>query len=169
MTIVLISGNATGTFACRMMADALRRLDHSALVVSKLPTPNNSPFPASLVEADIRLSPNEFLSSSLLEKTTALGVFLGAKEFDDFVVTYRKICLESNLQAVPIFSGPLYPLVGDALIHDLAARQSADILLVHGQRQLDEVAAMTYNWSEQFPTVIAAGFWFMPERPGSDN
>lgn len=166
MTIVLISGSASGTFACRMMADALRQLDHSALVVSKLVTTNNSPFPTSFIEADLRLSPNEFLSGSLLEKATALGVFLDGKEFDDFVATYRKICLESNLQAVPIFSGPLYPLVGDALIHDLAARQGADILLVHGQRQLDEVAAMTYNWNEQFPTVIAAGFWFMPERPG---
>ncbi|WP_413441091.1 DUF6716 putative glycosyltransferase [Synechococcus sp. MIT S1220] len=166
MTIVLISGSASGTFACRMLADRLRRADRHALVVSKLEKTTNSPFPTALIEADLRLSPNEFLNSPLLEKITALGVFLDGNKFDDFVISYRRICRESNLEEVPIFSGPLYPLVGDALIHDLAARQRADVLLVHGQRQLDEVAAMTFNWSDVFPTVIAAGLWFMPERPG---
>ncbi len=166
MTIVLISGSASGTFSCRMLADRLRRAGRHALVVSKLERTNNSPFPTDLIEADLRLSPNEFLNSSLLEKTTALGVFLDGNKFDDFVVSYRRICRETNLRQVPIFSGPLYPLVGDALIHDLAARQHADVLLVQGQRQLDEVAAMTYNWGDLFPPVIAVGLWFMPERPG---
>ena len=48
---------------------------------------------------------------------------------------------------------------------DLMSRRSADLLLVHGNRHVEEAAAMTFGWDTASPPVIAAGFWFMPERP----
>ena len=45
-----------------------------------------------------------------------------------------------------MFSGPLVPLVGDALIRDLSLRLGCDLLLVSGEHQRRQLQSLTFNW-----------------------
>ena len=66
-----------------------------------------------------------------------------------------------------MFSGPLVPLVGDALIQDLSLRLGCDLLLVSGEHQRRQLRSLTFNWptSLRVPPVICTGFWFPQDAP----
>ena len=165
MTVVLISSNATTTLGCKLLADALRGMGQTCITVGKLAETRHHPHPSADLEVDLPIGPMEFLNTPLLQDATAIGLFISTGELNQFARVYRQLCKLQNTRPAPLFTGPPFPLVGDALVADLIARQTADLVMVHGPRQLQEAQAMTFQWSEPFPTLVEAGFWFMPERP----
>ena len=109
------------------------------------------------------VDPLQLLGHPLLEQASAIGLFLQRpQDVGGFVRAYRAICRNSGRPAAPVFSGPLIPLVGDALVQDLIERCCCDLLLVSGDVQLKQVQAMTFNWAQHhpWPDTIATGFWF---------
>ncbi len=165
MTIVLISATAAGTHACHWLARELRQQGQQCLTAARLKTTRRQAFAPETLEADLPMTAAELLQSPLLMEASALGIFLSGEDLERFTRVYRATCRLQGRQPAPIFSGAPFPLTGDALVADLLSRRSADLLLVHGERHVEEAAAMTFGWDTPFPPVIAAGFWFMPERP----
>lgn len=165
MTIVLISATAAGTHACHWLARELRQQGQQCLTAARLKTTRRQAFAPETLEADLPMTAAELLQSPLLMEASALGIFLSGEDLERFTRIYRATCRLQGRQPAPIFSGAPFPLTGDALVADLLSRRSADLLLVHGERHVEEAAAMTFGWDTPFPPVIAAGFWFMPERP----
>ena len=166
MTIVLISDGGAERYACRLLADRLKQLGQACLTIQAPQPQRQSPFPKQQPQLEIAI--DSLLSSSLLEQTTALGLFIqDTAALDPLIRSYRELCDRCGRAPAPVFSGPLAPVVGDNLISDLANRHLCDLVLLHGERQLQEAAAMRFNWPADLPapTLVSGGFWFMPERP----
>ena len=163
MGIVLISDAALGHASCQRLCAQLRALQRPCFTVGM---PLLGLQPLAPPTPDVTLSPMQLLGSTLLEHATAIGLFLhNPDDVGRFTCAYRALCRFSGRQAVPVFSGPLIPLVGDALIQDLSKRLSCDLLLVSGTYQLDAIHSLTFNWQghQAPPTTIASGFWFDPQ------
>ena len=166
MTVVLISDGGAEQYACRLLADRLEQLGQACLTI-QAPQPEwQSPFPRQHPKLEIAI--DALLSSSLLEQATALGLFVqNTAALEPLIRSYRELCHRCGQAPAPVFSGPLAPVVGDNLISDLANRHRCDLVLLHGERQLQEAAAMRFNWPADLPApaLVSGGFWFMPERP----
>ena len=166
MTVVLISDGGAEQYACRLLADRLEQLGQACLTI-QAPQPQwQSPFPRQHPKLEIAI--DALLSSSLLEQATALGLFVqNTAALEPLIRSYRELCHRCGQAPAPVFSGPLAPVVGDNLISDLANRHRCDLVLLHGERQLQEAAAMRFNWPADLPApaLVSGGFWFMPERP----
>jgi len=165
MTVVLIISNADSTLGCKLLADALRSMGQACITVGNLKETRLQAHPPSDLEVDLPIGPMEFLNTPFLQDATAIGLFVSTTELDQFARVYRQHCRLHNCRPAPLFTGSTFPLVGDALVADLMARQTADLVMVHGPRQLQEAQAMTFQWSESFPALVEVGFWFMPECP----
>ena len=167
MTIVLISGGGAEQCACRLLADQLKQLGQACLTIgAPIPSEWHSPWPAA--RPHLEIPADAVLGTSLLDDATAIGLFLqDTSQLNRLVHSYREHCRNRGRTPVPVFSGPLAPVVGDNLISDLANRHRCDLVLLHGERQLQEAAAMRFNWPADLPapTLVSGGFWFMPERP----
>jgi len=167
MTIVLISGGGAEQCACRLLADQLKQLGQPCLTIgAPIPSEWHSPWPAA--RPHLEIPADAVLGTSLLDDATAIGLFLqDTSQLNRLVHSYREHCRNRGRTPVPVFSGPLAPVVGDNLISDLANRHRCDLVLLHGERQLQEAAAMRFNWPADLPapTLVSGGFWFMPERP----
>lgn len=169
MTVVLISDGDREHLGCQLLAQQLRRRGQACLTVGPGIRPTSKSNPAlAASRADLDLTPLQLLSTPLLEQARAIGLFIrGADPLQRFIDTYRTLCRSRGRQPAPVFSGPVAPQVGDQLVNDLSKRLSCDLLLVPGERQRAEAAAMTFNWPETIaqPAICSAGFWFLPERP----
>ena len=168
MGIVLISDAALGHASCQRLCAQLRSLQRPCVTVGM---PLQEVQPLAPPAPDVTLAPMQLLGSTLLERATAIGLFLqNPDEVGRFTSAYRALCRFSGRPVVPVFSGPLIPLVGDALIQDLSKRLSCDLLLVSGTYQLDAIRSLTFNWQahQAPPTTIASGFWF-DQQPGRET
>ena len=166
MTVVLISNGGAEQYACRLLADRLEQMGQACLAI-QAPQPRwQSPYPQQ--QPQLEMTIDALLSSSLLEQATALGLFVqNTAALEPLIRSYRELCHRCGQAPAPVFSGPLAPVVGDNLISDLANRHRCDLVLLHGERQLQEAAAMRFNWPADLPApaLVSGGFWFMPERP----
>ena len=168
MSIVLISDGALERAGCERLAETLQQRNRPCLTVGP-PLPSVQPL--SPRETDLPIDPFQLLGHSLLDQASAIGLFFQTpQEIGRFAGAYRAMCRYSGKRAAPLFSGPLIPLVGDALVEDLIERFCCDLLLVSGDYQLQQVRSMTFNWSSQHPhpPAIATGFWFGPKPSGTE-
>ncbi|QNI95480.1 hypothetical protein SynA15127_02416 [Synechococcus sp. A15-127] len=166
MTIVLISDGGAEQHACRLLADRLEQQGQPCLTIGAPATGWHSPWPA--VRPQLEIPADALLGTTLLEEATAIGLFLqDTDQLDRLVHGYRELCRYRGRKPAPVFSGPLAPVVGDKLISELSSRHRCDLVLLHGERQRQEAAAMRFNWpaSLKAPPLVCGGFWFMPERP----
>ena len=166
MSIVLISDGALERVGCGRLTETLQQRNRPCLTVGPaLPSLQ----PLSKLETEVMMDPLQLLGHPLLEQASAIGLFLRKpQDVRRFVRAYRAICRYSGQPAAPVFSGPLIPLVGDALVQDLIERCCCDLLLVSGEMQLNQVQAMTFNWGghHPWPETIATGFWFESKPSG---
>ena len=103
-----------------------------------------------------------------MDQVSAIGLFLqDPNQVQRFIQTYQGLCSAREQTAATLFSGPLVPLVGDALIRDLSLRLGSDLLLVSGEHQRRQLQSLTFNWpaSLKLPAVISTGFWFPMTAP----
>lgn len=105
-----------------------------------------------------------------MDQVSAIGLFLQKPEqVQHFIRIYRGLCSARGRPAATLFSGPLVPLVSDALIRDLTLRMGCDLLLVSGDHQRRQLQSLIFNWPASLPVppVISTGFWFPQRAPCS--
>ena len=165
MTFLLISDGVLEHSACWLMAEALEQQGLRCITAGP-PLQGHQPLttPAPQLSIDLAQLP----AHPLLEQVSAIGLFLqNPDEIPRFIKTYQNLCRAVGRTPAALFSGPLVPLVGDALIQDLSLRLGCDLLLVSGEHQRRQLRSLTFNWpiSLRVPPVICTGFWFPQDAP----
>ena len=165
MTLLLVSDGGLERSACLLMAEALEQQGERCITAG--PTLlGHEPLPTAAPQLNIEVQ--QLAAHPLLDQVSAIGLFLqDPKQVQRFIQTYQGVCSSRNRPAATVFSGPLVPLVGDALIRDLSLRMGCDLLLVSGEHQRRQLQSLTFNWpaSLRIPTVISTGFWFPQAAP----
>ena len=165
MTLLLFSDRGLERSACLLMAEALEQHGQRCITAGP-PLQGHQPLATPAPQLSIDLE--QLAAHPLLDQVSAIGLFLqNPEQVRYFIERYRGLCSARGLPAATLFSGPLVPLVGDALIRDLSLRLDCDLLLVSGEHQLRQLQSLTFNWpvSLAVPTVISTGFWFPQAAP----
>ena len=169
MTLLLVSDGGLERSACLQMAEALEQQGERCITAG--PTlQGHEPLPTAAPQLNIEVQ--QLAAHPLLDQVSAIGLFLqDPKQVQLFIQTYQGVCSSRNRPAAKVFSGPLVPLVGDALIRDLSLRMGCDLLLVSGEHQSRQLQSLTFNWpaSLRIPTVISTGFWFPQAAPSAPS
>ena len=167
MTLLLVSNGGLERSACLLMAEALEHRGERCITAGP-PLQGHQPLatPAQQLSIDLQDLP----AHPLLDQVSAIGLFLQKPEqVQHFIGIYRGFCRARGRPAATLFSGPLVPLVGDALIRDLTLRMGCDLLLVSGDHQRRQLQSLIFNWPASLPVppVISTGFWFPKTAPCS--
>ena len=166
MTIVLISDGELEHAGCQHLAGDLHRLGRPCLTVA---TPFQGLQPLPVGPADLTIeTPDQLLTSALLLEASAIGLFLrNAADIATFIRSYRARMTTTAHSPVPLFSGPLRPLLGDALMEDVSHRLMADLLVLSGPVQQEQLRASSRHWPAELrpPAVVSTGFWFPMTAP----
>ena len=165
MTLLLVSDGGLERSACLQMAEALEQQGERCITAG--PTlQGHEPLPTAAPQLNIEVQ--QLAAHPLLDQVSAIGLFLqDPKQVEHFIKSYQGLCSARGRPAAMLFSGPLVPLVGDALIRDLSRRWGCDLLLVSGEHQRRQLQSLTFNWpaSLRLPAVISTGFWFSKTAP----
>jgi len=166
MHIVLVTADPQAAYASGLLAMELESMGARCLLVRPPLGPRLGPALEALTGvSELQCTPEQVLSHRFLLEADALGVFLDGDQLEHFVASYRQLCALQNHKPAPVFSGPVFPLGGDALVKDLLPRLSCDLICLHGERELAEYKDLTRHWPRAAPAAINMGFWFMPESP----
>ena len=165
MTLLLVSDGGLERSACLLMAEALEQQGEQCITAG--PTlQGHEPLPTAAPQLNIEVE--QLAAHPLLDQVSAIGLFLqDPTQVRRFIQTYQGLCSAREQTAATLFSGPLVPLVGDALIRDLSLRLACDLLLVSGEQQRRQLQSLTFNWPASLPVppVISTGFWFPQAAP----
>lgn len=165
MSIVLVCDGLLEQYSCHHLADAWRLAGRDCLVVGPR-LPGDLPLPNRV--CDLTLHPKDLLGSTVLEQASAIGLFLrNSSEIQAITTGYRALCRSRGLCPAPVFSGPLIPVAGDALVEAFLERLCCDLVMVSGDDQVEQLGAMTGLWPSELPTpkTMATGFWFPSQVP----
>ena len=169
MTLLLVSDGGLERSACVLMAEALERMGQRCITAGPKIQGHQ---PIATPEPDVSIEVQHLAAHPLLDQVSAIGLFLqDPKQVQRFIQTYQGVCSSRNRPAATVFSGPLVPLVGDALIRDLSLRMGCDLLLVSGEHQRRQLQSLTFNWPASLPVppVISTGFWFPQAAPSAPS
>ena len=165
MTLLLVSDGGLERSACLLMAEALEQQGQRCITAGP-PLQGHQPLATPAAQLEIALQ--HLPAHPLLDQVSAVGVFLqNPHQVQPFIRSYQGLCSARGRPPAIVFSGPLVPLVGDALIRDLSLRLGCDLLLVSGEHQRQQLKSLTFNWPESLrvPPVISTGFWFSKTAP----
>ena len=165
MTLLLVSNGGLERSACLLMAEAL---EHRGLRCITAGPPLQGHQPVATPAPQLSIELKDLPAHPLLDQVSAIGLFLQKPEqVQQFIGIYRGLCSARGRPAATLFSGPLVPLVSDALIRDLTLRMSCDLLLVSGEHQRRELQSLSFNWPASLPVppVISTGFLFPQTAP----
>ncbi|BEV36773.1 DUF6716 putative glycosyltransferase [Synechococcus sp. M16CYN] len=167
MTIVLACDGVLEQYSCHRFADDWRRQGRRCLVVGPQLL-GHQPLPCR--NCDVTLRPTELLGSTVLEQASAIGLFLhNPDEIEAIANGYKNYRKSQGLKSVPVFSGPLIPLMGDGLVDAFLKRFSCDLIIVSGNQQIAQLRSITTHWPTNWriPKILATGFWFPREASAS--
>ena len=165
MTFLLVSDGGLERSACVLMAEALEHQGQRCITAGP---PLQGQQPLATPSQQLCVDLQDLPAHPLLDQVSAIGLFLQKpQQVRHFVECYRGLCRARNQPAATLFSGPLVPLVGDALIRDLTLRLGCDLLLVSGEHQRLQLKSLTFNWPASLPVppVISTGLWFPQQAP----
>ena len=164
MTLLLFSDGGLERSACLLMAEALEQHGQRCITAGP-PLQGHQPLATPAPQLSIDLE--QLAVHPLLDQVSAIGLFLqNPEQVRYFIERYRGLCSARGLPSATLFSGPLVPLVGDALIRDLGLRLDCDVLLVSGEHQLRQLQSLTFNWPASLPAPPMISISFRP--PGMD-
>ena len=169
MTLLLVSDGGLERSACLLMAEALEQQGQHCITAG---TPLKGHQPLATPEPQLSINLAQLHADPLLDQVSAIGLFLqNPEQIQHFIKSYRRLCSARGRPAATLFSGPLVPLVGDALIRDLSLRLACDLLLVSGEQQRRQLQSLTFNWPASLPVppVISTGFWFPQAEPSAPS
>ena len=165
MTVLLVSDGGLERSACLLMA---KELEHQGQRCITAGPPLQGHQPIATAEPQLTVGLEHLPAHPLLDQVSAIGLFLqNPEQIQHFIKSYQGLCNARSRTAAALFSGPLVPLVGDALIRDLTLRLGCDLLLVSGELQHRQLQSLSFNWpaSLTVPPVICTGFWFPKTAP----
>ena len=155
MTLLLFSDGGLERCACLLMADALEQ--HGQRCITAGP-PLHGHQPLATPAPQLSIDLEQLAVHPLLDQVSAIGLFLqNPEQVRYFIKRYRGLCSARGLPAATLFSGPLVPLVGDALIRDLSLRLDCDVLLVSDEHQLRQLQSLTFNWPASLAVPTSVG------------
>jgi hypothetical protein len=114
---------------------------------------------------DLHLTPEALSTSDLPMGMDAIGLFIAAERVPLFLERFRQACRMRQQGPIPVFTGATLPLTGDALAADLLPRLGADLLCVHGPRQLEELVDLLRTIGLPGPPTLLTGPWGLPSPP----
>ena len=122
MTILLLSNGGLERSACSLIAETLEHQGQRCITAGP-PLQGYQPLATPAPQLNIDLA--ELAAHPLLDQVSSIGLFLQKpQQVQHFIECYRGLCMARSRPAARLFSGPLVPLVGDALIRDLTLRMS---------------------------------------------
>jgi hypothetical protein len=160
MKLGLVCDGEPGLGACRQLA--LELMERGACVTLLSP-PEGTPEPAPLPW--LPLPPQAAACSALLQDLDAVGVFLEGAALTMFRQVHREAARLRGMAPRPLFTGPIRPLCGDALVADLLPRLGYDLICVQGQAQQDELTWLLQDSGQAGQAVEAIGLWCLPTQP----
>ena len=165
MTLLLVSDGGLERSACLLMAEALEQQGQRCITAG--PTLQGHQ-PLAIPPQQLNIELQHLAAHPLVDQVSAIGLFLqNPDQIQPFIQAQQSLCSARGRPAATVFSGPLVPLVGDALIRDLTLRMGCDLLLVSGEHQRRQLQSLTFNWPASLPVppVISTGFWFPQAAP----
>jgi len=164
MRLALISDTTAALEACRLLG---RNLQAAGTEVTLIVTPalvNGHRAPAPDVPTLV-LEPLAAAASEVLDHVDAAGVFLEPEMLQPFLSIRRQIAWLRGRPAAPLFTGPLLPLVGDALSIDLLPRLGYDLICLQGPVQVEELGWLIRGTTSASQAYEPIGLWGMPTAP----
>lgn len=158
MRLGLICHGQPGLGACELLAAALQRCGAHVTLFSAH-APRNSAL------SWLPLGPLEAAASELLHGFAAVGVFVEGDAIAQVPRIHRQAAALRERKPVPLFTGPIRPLCGDALNADLLARLDYDLLCLQGTMQQQQLRWLLRATPHEHKPSIAIGLWCLPTEP----
>lgn len=111
------------------------------------------------------LPPLQAASSELLHHFDAVGVLLEGEAAAEVRQVHRQAASLRQRPAVPLFSGPIRPLCGDALSADLLPRLGFELLCLQGEAQQQHLRWLLQGGAVVEQPSVAIGLWCLPTEP----
>jgi hypothetical protein len=159
MNLGLVCQAEPGLRACLQLGRELQALGVNVTLFtgeSTLPA-HTCPLPV------IPLPPLVAASSELFMNLAAAGVFLEGADTASFRQVHGNAARLLGRPPVPLFSGPIRPLCGDALSSDLLPRLGYDLICLQGEAQRMELSWLLQGSRHQQHELI--GLWCLPTEP----
>ena len=168
MRLALISDSAAALRACRRLARQLRQVGVEVTLITapdRLPHGPGSPRPAPASADGLVLEPLIAAASELMDHLDGVGVFLDAEALQPFLTAHHQAARLRGQSPRPLFTGPLLPLVGDALSADLLPRLGYDLICLHGSAQVEELGWLIRGSVHADQAHVAIGLWTVASEP----
>ncbi|MCP9888270.1 hypothetical protein KBY96_10070 [Cyanobium sp. ATX 6A2] len=168
MKLALISDSAAALRACLRLARQLRQAGVEVTLITAPGPPSRFPHfprPADPPARALVLEPLAAAVSELMDHLDGAGVFLEADTLQPFLAAHRQAARLRGRAPRPLFSGPLLPLVGDALSADLLPRLGYDLICLHGSAQVEELGWLIRGTTHADQANVAIGLWTVPSEP----
>ncbi|MGB5136763.1 MAG: DUF6716 putative glycosyltransferase [Prochlorococcaceae cyanobacterium] len=164
MRLALISDTTAALEACRLLG---RQLQAAGAEITLIVAPAlvNEPGASRPDVPTLVLEPFAAAASELLDHVDAAGVFVEPETLQPFLSIRRQAARLRGRPAAPLFTGPLLPLVGDALSADLLPRLGYDLICLQGPVQVEELGWLIRGTPHASQAHEPIGLWGMPTAP----
>jgi hypothetical protein len=163
MRLGLISDHPPAQAACELLAAALQAQGSEATLLCPEP-------PRNRAIGWLPQTPEQAAVSELLHQFDAVGVFVETEAAAELRRIHRRAAALRQRSPVPLFSGPVRPLCGDALSADLLPRLDFELLCLQGEAQHEHLRWLLQNGTpteqpDGAPAHVAIGLWCLPSAP----
>jgi hypothetical protein len=161
MNLGLVCQAEPGLRACLQLVSELQTLGARVTLFT------TDILPPALADAVpvIPLPPLVAASSELLLNLDAVGVFLEGADVAAFRQVHGNSARLRGRAPIPLFTGPIRPLCGDALTSDLMPRLGYDLICLQGDAQQLELNWLLRGSHHQEQQQVAIGLWCVPNQP----
>jgi hypothetical protein len=168
MRLGLICDGEPGLGACRRLGRALVQEGAAVTLMSTAP-PECLPTAAEEDSEDalgwLPLEPLAAATSDLVQGLDALGVFLEGNAVTAFRAAHRQASALRGQSPCLLFTGPVRPLCGDALMADLLPRLGYDLIALQGDAQRQELEWLLRSCGRSAQAHTLLGLWCLATEP----
>ena len=168
MKLGLICDGEPGLGACQRLGRALAHAGAAVTLISAAPPANRPGTPAGETNDSLGwlpLAPLAAATSDLVQGFDALGVFLEGSALTAFRSAHQQAAELRGQPPCLLFTGPLRPLCGDALMADLLPRLGYDLIAVQGEAQRQELDWLLRSCGRRGQAQVMLGLWCLPTEP----
>lgn len=164
MRLGLICDGEPGVSACWRLGRDLQLLGASVTLIAPGPPHATSALgPGN--PSWLSLSPLVAATSELVFELDALGVFLEGAALGQFREVHRTAAQLRGRKPALLFTGPIRPLCGDALMEDLIPRLGFDLICVQGEAQSEELHWLLRSCGASGQASEKLGLWCLDTDP----
>lgn len=164
MKLGLICDGEPGLGACQKLGLELQRLGAIVTLISK-DQPPPIPTDGEPLLSWLPLSPLAAAADRSLLQLDAVGVFLEGPALQNFRHIHRDAAQMHGSQPAGLFTGPIRPLCGDALIADLLHRLNYDLICIQGEAQREQLLWLQRGCGHPDQEHEMIGLWCLNTEP----